>query len=504
MSLRRAHPAVAAFALVATLTAPLPSSGQVASNPRVAEAVAAVETWLEAEQAYDRIPSLSAAVVHEQEVVWSGAYGMAHPDRGVPATTSTLYSICSISKLFTSISLMQLRDRGLVALDDPVAKHLDWFTLQQQYEGSAPITVEGILTHSAGLPRESDQPYWSAPDFPFPTRDAIIAGLRNQETLYPAWKHFQYSNLGLTLAGEIVRARSGMPYDRYVREHVLTPLGLENTYPEIPEQHRGGQLAQGFSSLGRDGTRAPTPFFQAKGIAPAAGFASTADDLAKFVAWQLRRREGGGEEVLKPTTLEEMQRVHYVDPQWNTFWGLGFSVARRNDKTFVGHGGSCPGYRTQIAIQPDDGIGLVFLASAMVNTSTYLYGMYDLVAEAIRGASGKGDAAKPATADAAGGTSADEASAPDLTPYLGTYSQQPWGGESAAIRWKGGLALMSLPTSNPTRAITRLKHVEGDTFLHAFEGRAPDDPGEEIVFERDAQGRVTGYRQFGNLSPRIR
>ena len=64
-----------------------------------------------------------------------------------------------------------------------------------------------------------------APDFPFPTREEIIAGLENQETLYPAWRYFQYSNLGLTLAGEIVREVSGVPYEEYVREKVLAPLG---------------------------------------------------------------------------------------------------------------------------------------------------------------------------------------------------------------------------------------------------------------------------------------
>jgi CubicO group peptidase (beta-lactamase class C family) len=228
---------------VAFLAVPGAVSAQIAGDARVAEALAAARTWLEAERAYEQIPAVSAAVVHDQELLWSGAFGMAHPDRQVPATATTVYSICSISKLFTSVALMQLRDRGLVDLRDPVSKYLPWFQLRQQYAGSAPITVEGILTHSAGLPRESDQPYWSAPDFPFPTRDEVIAGLKNQETLYPAWKYFQYSNLGLTLAGEIVRAVSGMPYDQYVRENVIGPLGLKDTYPEIPEQLRGGQLA---------------------------------------------------------------------------------------------------------------------------------------------------------------------------------------------------------------------------------------------------------------------
>ena len=90
---------------------------------------------------------------------------------------------------------------------------------------------------------------------------------------------------------------------------------------------------------------------------------------------------------------------------------------------------------------------------------------------------------------------------PDLAAFLGTYSGQPWGGETAAIRWKGGLALMSLPSETPLRAITRLKHVEGDTFRRI---RSDDDLGEAVVFERDGAGRVTGFRQHGNLSPRTR
>jgi len=295
-----------------------------------------------------------------------------------------------------------------------------------------------------------------------------------------------------------------MPYDQYVRQNVIGPLGLKDTYPEIPEALRGGQLADGYSALTREGKREPTPFFQAKGIAPAAGYASTAEDLARFGSWQMRLAAGGDDAVLKAATLQEMQRVHYVDPEWNTFRGLGFAVSRRNDKTFVGHGGSCPGFRTQLAIQNDDKIAVVFMANAMVNTATYVYGVYDLVAEAIRAAAKK-DAAAATGGGTAGGASTDRSSAPDLAPYLGAYSEQPWGGESAAIRWKGGLALMSLPADNPLRAITRLKWVEGDTFRRVRSDEELDEElGEEIVFERDASGRVTGYRQFGNLSPRVR
>jgi CubicO group peptidase (beta-lactamase class C family) len=139
-------------ALAAGLGTPTAGAAQVAAHEGVAEALAVVETWLDAQLAYERIPSLSAAIVHDQELVWSGAMGMAHPARGMEATPETLYSICSISKLFTSVALMQLRDRGLVDLRDPVSDHLPWYAVAQRHDTSAPVTVQGILTHSAGLP----------------------------------------------------------------------------------------------------------------------------------------------------------------------------------------------------------------------------------------------------------------------------------------------------------------------------------------------------------------
>lgn len=481
---------------------PAASAAQgVAGDAKVAEALEVVRVWLEAERAYDQIPGVSAALVHDQEVLWSGGFGYAHPDARTPATAETLYSICSISKLFTSIALMQLRDRGLFALSDPVAEHLPWFTIEQTFPDGPPVTVEGILTHSAGLPRESAHPYWSAPDFPFPTREEVIEGIRTQGSLYPAWRYFQYSNLGLTLAGELVRELSGMPYDEYVRSSVLAPLGLENTFPEMPEAHRGGRLATGYSALNRNGERTVTPFFQARGIAPAAGFASTANDLARFASWQFRL-EGSTPEVLHPHTLREMQRVHYVDPEWNTFWGLGFSIARTDNRTFVGHGGSCPGYRTQLHMNMDDEIGAVFLANASgVNTGKYVRGMYDLVAPAVRAAAKRQDSATVAAASSSRSAGSNGAAdRVDLDDYLGRYDGQPWGGETAVVRWEGGLALLNLPTDNPRRALAKLRHVEGDTFRRV---RSDDELAEAIVFERDAAGRVSGFRQHGNLSRRL-
>lgn len=472
----------------------------LADEPKVAEAMEVMRVWLEAERAYDRIPGISAALVHDQELLWSGGYGFAHPERQQPATAHTLYSICSISKLFTSIALMQLRDRGLFALSDPVGKHLPWFTLEQAFPDAPAVTVEGILTHSAGLPRESAHPYWSAPDFPFPTREEIVAGVRGQKTLYPAWKYFQYSNLGLTLAGELVRELSGMPYDGYVKRNVLDPLGLHDTYPDMPEEHRGGRLATGHAAMNREGVRHPTPFFQARGIAPAAGYASTVSDLARFASWQFRL-EGDREEVLRSHTLREMHRVHYVDPEWETFWGLGFALSRNDGRTFVGHGGSCPGYQSQLLMNMDDQVAAVFMANASgVNTAKYVRGMFDLVAPVIRAARRR-SADTAVVADAQNSVSAAAPATVELRDYVGTYSQQPWGGETAIVLWEGGLAMLGLPTNEPRRGLRKLKHVERDMFRRI---RSDESLGEEVIFERDHGGAVTGFRQHGNLTPRVR
>jgi CubicO group peptidase (beta-lactamase class C family) len=487
--------------LTALAVAPLPVGGQAAAadladHPRVVEALRVVDVWLEAQRAYDRIPGLSAALVHDQETVWTGAYGLAHPDRQEPATVETIYSICSISKVFTAVALMQLRDEGHLALSDPVDRHLPWFELRQAHAGAPPVTVHGLLTHASGLPRESDHPYWSAPDFQFPTREEIIAGLRNQETLYPAWRYFQYSNLGLTLAGEIVRERAGIPFEEYVQERILEPLGLAHTRPYMPRELWGGQLATGYSAITRDGDRQLVPFFHARGIGPAAGFSSTAPDLARFAAWQFRLR-GDTEEVLHAHTLQEMQRVHWVDPGWDTFWGLGFGVYRSDGTTFVGHGGSCPGYRSQLLLQMDDRVAAIVLANASgVDVDQLARGMHALLAPALKEAAGKNAEDR----DAAGGAQA-AASTADLDRYLGTYDAFPWGGETAVIRWKDGLATLSLPTGNPVRALTRLEHVEGHTFRRI---RDDDQPGEPIRFEVDADGRATALLRFENRYPRVR
>lgn len=132
------------------------------------EAYELIEVWLEAQKDFEDFPGISASVVGDQKVLWSGAFGKANKEKNVATKTSTLYSICSISKLFTSVAIMKLYDEGKLRLDDNISDLLPDFDLEQKYTESGPITVRNLLTHSSGLPREANFPYWTGPDFPFP------------------------------------------------------------------------------------------------------------------------------------------------------------------------------------------------------------------------------------------------------------------------------------------------------------------------------------------------
>ena len=146
-----------AMTLLAPAFAPAQSDALI-DDPRVATAIELIDVWMDAQVAYDGIPGVSLGIVYDQDLIWSRGFGYAHVERKVPAAPDTIYSICSISKLFTSIAVMQLRDQDKLRLNDPVAAHLSWYQIQDTFPEAPPVTLQGLLTHSSGLPRESDYP----------------------------------------------------------------------------------------------------------------------------------------------------------------------------------------------------------------------------------------------------------------------------------------------------------------------------------------------------------
>ena len=450
------------------------------------EAFALIEVWLQAQKEFEDLPAITAAVVDDQKTIWTGSFGKANLENNVEADPSTLFSICSISKLFTSVAIMKLYDEGKIRLDDEIQDVLPWFNMPQQYQDSGPITVRNLLTHSSGLPREANAPYWTGPDFPFPEKKAIQEGLSEQETLYPSSTYFQYSNLGLTLLGEVVEEISGMSYDEYVQQNILTPLRLRDTRTELPKDLYGKQLAIGYSAEKRQGNREKVNFFDAKGIKPAAGYSSNVEDLSRFAEWQFRLLDTTQTEILKPATLRNMHNVHWTDPDFETTWGLGFSVYKGPDgKKWVSHGGSCPGYRTVLQLNPSEKRAYVVMINAGgTSPGKYASGINELLTKYK----------SESKLDSEGAANFS------LSDYTGFFNAQPWSSEVYLAPWKGKLAMMNLPSDSPGRQLELYKPITKDTFRRI---RDNGELGETLTFQRDKSGRIVSFQSHGNFSKKI-
>lgn len=451
----------------------------------MAEAVTLANIWLETERRYNNIPAMSVAVIKGQDTVWAKGFGHTDRARKQPATADTIYSICSISKLFTAVAFMQEWEKGTVRLDEPVSTYLPWAELVPDDVDSVPVTMRGLLTHSAGLPREAVHPYWTGPDFPFPTAEEVRKGIGSQNRLYPASTTFQYSNLGLTLVGDTVEAVSGTPYGDYISANILGPLALSDTKPYIQKDKYGKQMAVGWGALKADGTRSAVKLFDARGINPAAGFSSTVNDLARFAKWQLRLLQSKEPELLRASTLREMQRVHYLTPDRETSWGLGFASYAINGSEIVGHGGSCPGYRSTLMIDPKNQVAIALAMNTMENPGRLARQLGALIAKRMD----------------AGSYDLPESVTYNPSEYAGYYSAQPWGRDFVVVPWAGGLVSGEVAYGDPNEGLVRIKPMGDDRF------RVMSDKGEErdvITFHRKPDGSISHFERFGNLTYRIR
>jgi CubicO group peptidase (beta-lactamase class C family) len=465
----------AMFLFVAAM--PLATAEPVLANhPRVVEAARLLEVWLDAEIAYERIPGMSIAVVHDQELVWTRGFGYADVERRVPATPKTVFRAGSIVKLFTATGVMQLRDEGKLGLDDPVRNHLPWFGVKNPFPEAGPIAIADLLTHSSGFPRDLPAPYWTGPDYPFPTHDEFIAAVAELTITQPRRTKSQYSNPGMTLAGEVVSSVSGRPFDDVIERRIFEPLGMADTCIDTPHDRLGGRLAAGYSVMQRDGTRQIVPPYEVRGLAPAAGLISTAEDLARFASWQFRALEGDDGGVLERNTLRSMHQIQWMQPDGWSRSGYGYQTWAENDRTFVGHAGAVPGYESKLLLRPQEKFAVVVMTNCQgPDVDGYAQRIYDLMAPAIRAVSK--NPRESAKAD-------DSKSV--LAALTGVY-RRPYGGESAVIEWQGGLAVVRLPAGNPLRSMDEYERVADDTFRRAGTSGVTADL---IRFERDADGRM--------------
>ncbi len=449
----------------------------------LAARLAVYSAWIESRLAYRDIPSVAAAIVCDDKVVWSRGFGFADRERARPATTLTLYRVASNTKMFTAVAVMQLRDRGKIDLHAPVREYLPWFHIREE-SAENPVTVWHLLTHSSGLPREAAFPYWS--DERFPSVDELRGPLPSQRAVLPPGTRWKYSNLGLALAGEIVEAAAGMPYSQYVRQHILEPLEMRHTSIDTIDP-ASELLAVGYSRRLPREARSPAPFSDGRGLTPAFNMTSNVDDLSHFVAMVLGGGSWGGRQILKPASMAEMLRPQWVEAGWRDGWGIGFYLEQEAGRIYAGHRGALRGYRSIVRMCPAERTGFIALVSSDDGESKVFAQRYSAMVEpALRSAPDRSDSPEPKRTA--------------WERYEGRYRN---GWEDYQVMSAEGRLLVIEPNGDdPLSTLMELEPQSDGTFLiDAVSGYG--NHGERARFEVDQAGDAQSFIVGENRSERI-
>jgi CubicO group peptidase (beta-lactamase class C family) len=305
---------------------------------------------------------LAVGVVCDGSLAWFHGHGLADVASRRPVTRDTVFPIASITKTFTAIAVLQLWERGLLDLDAPANDHLRGFRLVPSRAGFPPATVRHLLTHTAGVRAVRTaadvlrpEMGWRAPaGRPAPSlAEYYRGGLRYDTAPGTRWA---YSNHGYATLGQIVADVAGLPFDRYLRQNVLEPLGMDDSDAVLSERLRP-RLATGYTVTG--GGVAAVSHHE---IVTAGGSAvySTTADMARYAAALL----GGGAGLLRPETLATMFAPQYQPDPRLSGMGLGFFREELGGHRIVAHDGILTGYRTDMRLAPDDGIGVVVMANS--------------------------------------------------------------------------------------------------------------------------------------------
>ncbi len=485
---RRRLPWVLLWLLAAVVGAPgrpeaeqAPAATAIAGDGEVQGAIRLFTAWMEGQMLYRHLPGVAIGVVADQQLVWSRGFGFADVERQTPMTPQTRFRMASHSKLFTATAIMQLREQGKLRLDDPVSKHLPWFRVKRAEEEDPEITIEELLTHSSGLPREAGS-HWTT--FDFPTSEELRALMADRQAPFSPEVRWKYSNLAFSVAGLVIEAVSGQTWADYVRQHIYVPLGM--TASSVDQNVEG--LAVGYNRLMPDNSRATSPFIDAKGMAAATGITSTVDDMAKFASAQFRTGPRGGANILSTGSLRQMHRVRVLESNWTQGNAIGFAVRRERDKIYVSHGGSYPGYQTQTMLYPEGKVAVIVLTNADdAAPGSITTQLMNTVGEAV---------AKVATSEAASLTTTWD---PSWSRFAGLYRGR--GGESQVIELDKRLVIITPNAPNLDNPI-RLEPLGNGRFRYtAPTGGGP--VGETVRFVEE-NGRVTRMYTGDGYVERVR
>jgi CubicO group peptidase (beta-lactamase class C family) len=299
----------------------------------------------------------------DNKVAASEYYGWSDVAKNQPVDQNTIYHWASNTKPFTGIAIMQLRDHGLLKLDDPVTKYLpELRAVHNPYGSMDEITIRQLMTHSAGF-RASTWPWDKGePWEPFePTEySQLVAMLPYTEILYKPGSKFSYSNPGIVFLGKIIEKLSGDDYEVYIDKNILKPLEMYRTYFDATPYHL--LRFRSHSYYVRDGKRTEGRFDANTGITVSnSGLNAPLSDMIKYLSFLVgdSSKQDLYDGVLKRSSLEEMwqpQLKAEVDSNGNSGFttdvGLIFFLDQRVPTLHLCHGGDQNGFISYIDVEP--------------------------------------------------------------------------------------------------------------------------------------------------------
>ncbi|MDH5365379.1 MAG: beta-lactamase family protein [Cyclobacteriaceae bacterium] len=337
---------------------------------KIKEIAPTIQELIEKHAKDKNIPGIAYGVVVDDNLVVASSTGVINLDSELPATTSSAFRIASMSKSFTAMAIMKLRDEGKLSLQDAVSKYIPEMDSLTYLTSDAPIIdIECLLTMTAGFPEDNP---WG--DRQLDETDEMLLDLMAQDVSFsnvPSYK-YEYSNTGYALLGNIISRISGIPYQEYIKKNILHPLGMEHTYWEFDNIAKD-QLALGYRW--EDEQWKKEPMLHDGAFGAMGGLITTIEDFSTYVslhlsAWPPRSDEDNG--PVKRSTLREMHTPQFPRLYTNSTnligepcpsmlgYGYGLRITRYCEGyTEVAHGGALPGFGSNYVFFPEYGVGLM-------------------------------------------------------------------------------------------------------------------------------------------------
>jgi CubicO group peptidase (beta-lactamase class C family) len=334
---------------------------KIAPNTDYSSVIEKVKKELPIAIALKDITGASVAIVDGENIVWSEGFGYTDRLRKVKVTADTLFHVGSISKSFTALGVLKAVDKKLLALDDPVKKHLSWFNVNSRSRAAETekITIRHLLSHHSGLGTWSPLGNPSDPQYHTRTIEEIVKSMRDSWLKFPAGERFEYSNQGIDLAGYTLEVTAGKPFADFMRDELLRPLGMTASTFDQAEATRKEACALGYLS------KRPVPIVNGivTPLIAAGGLFASANDLARFVTFHLQGHPVAGKPILPQSLLQEMYTPQFTAQNQLSGYGLGIYKAIQHDTVRLSHGGLGYGISAHYRFLPEHKIGVVLLTN---------------------------------------------------------------------------------------------------------------------------------------------